>query len=104
MTIKIRHWNTETDGPLSEIAMRKQLQNKGYQVSRYSYPPGTCFPEHTHNVDKIDGVLSGCFKMTMYGQSVILQAGDTLEVPRGAVHSAEVMGDETVVSLDAIKY
>ena len=84
--------------------MRQQLQNKGYQVSRYNYPPGTCFPEHTHNVDKIDGVLSGRFKMTLYGQSIILQTGDTLEVPRGAVHSAEVIGDEPVVSLDAIRY
>lgn len=38
----------------------------------------------------------------MEGQEVILEAGDCLAVPRGAGHSAEVVGSEPVVSLDAI--
>ena len=84
--------------------MRSQLEALGYSVSRYTYPPGTYFAPHTHHVDKIDGVLAGRFKMSMSGQSVILEAGDTLAVPKGAVHSAEVIRDESVVSLDAIKY
>jgi len=83
--------------------MRRKLEAMGYAVSRYTYPPGTCFPPHTHGVDKIDGVLSGRFKMTMQGASVILEAGDMLAVPRGEVHSAEVVGDKPVISLDAVK-
>ena len=104
MTLQIEHWNEESDGELSESAMRRKLQERGYQVSRYVYPPGTRFPDHTHEVDKIDGVLSGQFLMRMNGQSVILEAGDTLVVPRGEVHSAEVVGGEAVVSLDAVRY
>lgn len=104
MKINITHWNTQHDGLLSESAMKKILQDKGFQVTCYVYPPGTCFSEHSHAVDKIDGVLSGRFKMTMHGQSIILQAGDTLVVPKGVAHSAEVVGNEPVVSLDAIKY
>ncbi|MFQ5458900.1 MAG: cupin domain-containing protein, partial [Myxococcota bacterium] len=46
---------------------------------------------------------SGRFRMTMNGASVVLGAGDCLAVPRGTVHSAEVVGDEPVVSLDAIR-
>jgi mannose-6-phosphate isomerase-like protein (cupin superfamily) len=34
---------------------------------------------------------------------VILEAGDCLHVPRGAEHSAEVVGDEPVVSLDGVR-
>lgn len=75
----------------------------GYEVTQYTYPPGTCFPPHTHSVDKIDVVLSGRFKMSMYGQSVILETGDCLVVTGGAVHSAEVVGEAAVVSLDAIR-
>ena len=96
-------WNNATDGELSEASMRKKLTALGYSVNRYIYPPGTFFPDHSHRVDKIDGVLSGQFKMTMQGQSFILQAGDCLAVPRGVTHSAEVIGNEAVVSLDAIK-
>jgi mannose-6-phosphate isomerase-like protein (cupin superfamily) len=55
------------------------------------------------NADKMDAVLSGRFRMTMEGQEVILEKGDCLAVPRGTVHSAEVVGQEPVVSLDAIK-
>lgn len=99
----VEHWNTRRDGPLSEAALRNKLQGRGYAVHRYVYPPGTNFPEHSHGIDKIDGVLSGRFRMTMHGKAVILQAGECLVVPRGTVHSAEVVGSEPVVSLDATK-
>lgn len=101
--MKIEHWSTERDGPLTEAAVRKKLEDRGYRVTRYVYPPGTYFPPHTHGVDKIDAVLAGRFRMGMEGQSVVLEAGDTLEVPRGAVHDAEVIGEQAVVSLDAVK-
>jgi hypothetical protein len=81
-------------------------------------------------VEKKDAVVSGRFKMTMFGHSAILEAGDCLlvnawllssttlltcihcspssprwraQVPAGAIHTAEVVGDEPVVSLDSEK-
>lgn len=99
----IEHWNTEQDGALSEESLRRKLETRGYQVSRYVYPPGTIFPPHAHAADKIDAVVSGRFQMSMQGQAVILEAGDCLAVPRGVVHSAEVVGEQAVVSLDAVK-
>jgi mannose-6-phosphate isomerase-like protein (cupin superfamily) len=99
----VEHWDEKTHGVLTEQALRDKLQAQGYEVTRYVYPPGTAFPSHAHDVDKIDAVLSGRFRMTMYGKSAILEAGDCLRVPKGAVHSAEVVGQEPVVSLDAVK-
>jgi quercetin dioxygenase-like cupin family protein len=104
MTVRVEHWNTEADGELSESAMRRKLEGKGYSVTRYVYPPGTCFADHSHPVDKMDAVLSGQSMMQMEGEKVILRAGDALAVPRGVVHRAEVVGGEAVVSLDAVKY
>ena len=101
---EVEHWDTESEGELSEQAMHDKLVAKGYTVTRYVYPPGTYFPAHTHDEDKIDGVLSGKFLMTVEGQSILLEAGDCLQVPRGVPHSAEVVGHEPVVSLDAVKY
>lgn len=102
-TLNLRHWNEAEDGPLNEAAMRRKLEAMGYAVSRYVYPPGTHFPPHTHPVDKIDGVLSGRFEMRMHGECVVLEAGDLLHVPAGAVHEARVLGGEPVVSLDAVR-
>jgi mannose-6-phosphate isomerase-like protein (cupin superfamily) len=41
--------------------------------------------------------------MGMHGEFVDLGPGDWIEVPAGATHSAEVIGNEPVASLDAIK-
>jgi quercetin dioxygenase-like cupin family protein len=98
-----RRWNTSQDGPLSESALRRKLEDAGYRVSRYTYSPGTHFPEHTHDVDKIDAVVSGQFEIVLAGRSFVLGPGDWIEVPRGGRHSATVIGDEPVVSLDAVR-
>jgi quercetin dioxygenase-like cupin family protein len=100
--MNIEKWN-EADGTLTESALCRKLEARGYRVHRYTYPPGTYFPEHTHYVDKIDAVLSGRFRMIVEGGEMILEAGDCVNVPRGTVHSAEVVGEEPVVSLDATK-
>jgi mannose-6-phosphate isomerase-like protein (cupin superfamily) len=101
--MQIEHWDSERDGQLSEAAMRAKLEYRGYDVTRYIYPPGTFFPPHDHGVDKIDGVLAGRFRMTMQDREVVLEAGDLLVVPKHVMHTAEVVGEEAVVSLDAVK-
>jgi quercetin dioxygenase-like cupin family protein len=101
--MRVHHWNSSADGPLSEESMRRKLEAAGYMVIRYTYPAGTAFPEHTHNVDKIDAVVSGRFRMVVAGHFTILGPGDWVEVPRGVHHTAAVVGDEPVVSLDAVR-
>ena len=101
--MKIEHWDVDRDGKLSTHALRSKLEALGYRVSSYTYPAGTFFPTHTHSVDKIDAVLSGRFLISMGEDFVVLEAGDFVYVPRNAAHSAEVVGDEPVVSLDAVK-
>lgn len=101
--MKVECWDTEHDGVLTEATLRRKLEKQGYEVTRYVYPPGTCFDTHTHAVDKIDAVLSGRFRITMGGHSAILEAGDAVLVPRGEEHNAEVVGAEAVVSLDAVR-
>lgn len=103
MSVTVERWDERRDGPLGEAALRAKLEARGYRVSRYVYSPGTVFPDHTHGIDKIDAVVSGRFRMTLQGDAAVLEAGDCLAVPRGAVHSAEVVGSEPVVSLDATR-
>jgi quercetin dioxygenase-like cupin family protein len=99
----VEHWDQRTDGELTESALRRKLEKMGYRVSVYVYPPGTYFGSHAHDLDKIDAVLSGEFLVSMRGQSVTLRPGDSLFVPAGVGHSAEVIGKDPVVSLDGLK-
>jgi quercetin dioxygenase-like cupin family protein len=101
--LKIERWNAEKDGELSEQALRRKLETLGFSSNRYVYPPGTYFGTHTHEIDKMDAVLSGEFRITMESGAVVLGPGDAIHVPRGARHSAEVIGDEPVISLDGVK-
>ncbi|MDX8411521.1 MAG: cupin domain-containing protein [Mariprofundaceae bacterium] len=101
--MQMERWHEDHDGVLNESAMCDKMERKGFAVQCYSYPAGTYFPPHTHGVDKWDGVIAGRFRMVMGEREVILEAGDMLFVPKGACHSAEVVGDEPVVSLDAVR-
>lgn len=99
----LQSWREDIDGELNADNMRAKLAVGGYAVALYTYAPGTHFGHHTHAGDKKDGVLSGAFLMEIHGEQVILRAGDILHVPAGVAHSARVLGDEPVVSLDATK-
>jgi quercetin dioxygenase-like cupin family protein len=99
----VHRWNASLDGEFSEGALRSKLEGLGYRVARYTYPPGTVFPDHRHGVDKIDAVISGTFRLVIGGHLAVLRPGEWAEVPRGTVHNATVVGDDPVVSLDAIK-
>jgi mannose-6-phosphate isomerase-like protein (cupin superfamily) len=100
---RVERWDRKRDGEPTEAALRRKLEERGYRVARYVYPPGTVFVTHTHEVDKVDAVVSGSFFLSMDGEQVVLEAGDTLDVPRGTPHRAEVVGEEPVVSLDAVR-
>ena len=102
MPVRIETWNAAW-GALSEAAMRRRLEQEGYTVSRYVYPPGTCFDDHTHPVDKKDTVLAGRLRIIAQGEEFVLGAGDMIEIPAGTLHNAAVVGSEAVVSLDATR-
>ena len=80
--------------------MMRALELEGYDVLVYTYRPGTVFPEHEHARPKCDAVLSGVLRVTVAGLSFDLSAGDRIYVPASMRHAAEVVGNETVVSLD----
>ena len=99
----VHRWTATLDGDFSETALRNKLESQGYRVARYVYPPGTVFPDHKHGVDKVDAVVSGRFRLIIGGHVAVLGPGEWVDVPNGVTHSAAVMGDEAVVSFDAVK-
>ncbi len=101
--MNVMHWDSKGEGPCSEEALRSKMERLGYEVTRYVYPAGVTFPMHSHPVDKIDGVVSGRFRIGVKEGEVLLEAGDMIEIPCGQIHSAEVVGEMPVISLDGIK-
>lgn len=102
MQVMVEHWNATKDGPLTEDALRRKIESRGYRVNTFIYPPGTYFPMHSHLVDKVDGVVSGSFRVVVEEAEVMLGPGDMVYVPRNTRHTAEVVGKQPVISLDGV--
>jgi quercetin dioxygenase-like cupin family protein len=56
---------------------------------RVDFAPGASFPKHSHPGVEIAYVLSGTIEYELDGKTVRLQAGESLHIPAGAVHSAK---------------
>ena len=55
--------------------------------------PGTTAPRHSHPGEEVIYVLEGTWEYTVEGKPpVILEAGDVLFIPAGAIHSARNVG------------
>ena len=100
-TPKVNKWNNEIDGELCESSMEQKLDRLGYTFNKHSFPPGTDFPDHSHDTAKLASTVCGQFRISVCGQTFILEPGDMVEVPEKAVHSAGVVGSEEVVMYDA---
>ncbi len=96
---RLERWSN-SDGSLSEKRMMRALELEGYDVLVYTYRPGTVFPEHEHARPKCDAVLEGVLRITIGEKAWDLGPGDRLYLPAGTRHAAQVVGSETVVSLD----
>ncbi|KAL8599970.1 hypothetical protein ACOMHN_038969 [Nucella lapillus] len=101
--LKVEKWDPAKDGILNEESLTRKLKKQGYNYTKYTFSPGVNFPDHTHSVSKKDAILMGKFEFGMYGQTVILEPGDMVEVPQNAVHNAKVVGNENVVFFDSTK-
>jgi len=100
------HWNEVIDGKLSADTLAHKLRSRGYDPTPTSLAPGTVHNEHSHLEPRMDALLSGCLKVIMFGQEIILNAGDMIEIPVGIDHTHEV-SDTSVLNyryFDAVSF
>jgi quercetin dioxygenase-like cupin family protein len=100
--MRIERWDARRDGPVTEAALRKKIENHGYKVSTFAWPGGTIVPAQAQVLERADAVVTGIVKLTLDGESAILTAGDIVYVPRGVVRRVEIVGSSTAHCLEAI--
>jgi quercetin dioxygenase-like cupin family protein len=70
--------------------VRAEFDSKREAIQvRVEFAPGASFPKHSHPGVEIAYVLSGAVEYEMHGKTIRLQAGESLYIPAGAVHSAK---------------
>ncbi len=85
------------------LTLQARLEAEGYRVGMHLLAPGTAFGEHCLCEMRIGAVFSGQLKVVIGGCTHLLGPGDWIEVPAGVAISAEVVGDEPVLELDAAR-
>jgi hypothetical protein len=80
--MKVEQWDEQSDGSLTEDAIRRRYQPAGaYRVSRSKYPPGTRFVGAARAGTAF--VISGACRFAGEGWSVELREGQYVELPAG---------------------
>lgn len=73
------------------------------QVIRAEMAPGSEFPLHVHPHEQIIVVLQGALQFTVGGQERVVRPGSVIHAPPGVRHGGRVLGDETVVTIEALQ-
>ncbi len=99
MQFKITRWNKPlTPAPFE---LQAQLLKEGLFPYNWSNAPGDTYALHAHDYDKVIVVLRGSITWVLpeTNQSIEMQAGDRIELPRGMIHAAEI-GPQGVMCLE----
>jgi quercetin dioxygenase-like cupin family protein len=81
--------------------IRARLEQEGLYPSRFDMVPGDSYPDHSHPDAEVRWVVSGRMRIQVGQDEIILGPGDRLELSPNVVHSADVVGDDVVVTVSA---
>lgn len=97
------HEVEETDwGRLVWMVSGRQGNSSTMTVGRCHIHPGHANPRHYHpNCDEVLHLLQGTIEHTLADKSVVMNAGDTISIPQGAMHNARNIGSDEAVMVIA---
>ena len=65
-------------------------------MSFVHFEPNSLVPEHSHTHEQMGIVMEGRFRLTVNGESNVVEKGDVYLVPSNAKHSAQSLSDFAV--------
>ncbi|MCL6565921.1 MAG: cupin domain-containing protein [Acidobacteriia bacterium] len=72
-------------------ALHEQLRREGFAHTYvWQDGPHAYYPEHTHPTETAHIILEGEMTLTQGGQTRTYRAGERVDVPAGALHSARM--------------
>jgi quercetin dioxygenase-like cupin family protein len=98
--ITLTRWPADA-GQITINKIRARLEQEGLRPYRFDMVPGDAYGDHAHPEAEIRWVVSGRMRVLIDHEEIILEPGDRLDLPANVVHSADVFGEEVVVTLCA---
>ncbi len=113
--VAVTHWPANA-GQVTINKIRARLEQEGLAPYRFDMVPGDVYGDHLHPEAEIRWVVSGRMRIRVregarpgapgaggceHDEEIILEPGDRLDLAANVVHSADVFGEEVVVTLCA---
>lgn len=93
-------WEEMPAEQVSSSLRRRMVVGENEMLCWLELKPGCKVPEHRHIHEQISHVLKGRLRFKLGNQTVEVGPGEILLIPPNQPHSAEVIGDETVIDYD----
>ena len=93
-------WDDMPAEQVTEHFSRKMVVGENEMLCWLELRPGCRVPRHSHIHEQISHVLRGRLRFEVDGEAVEVGPGETLLIPSHVPHSAEVIGDDTVLDYD----
>lgn len=81
--------------PVDHGAVARDWIGRGYSCRGFTDPPGQVWPDFVHDTDELVTVVDGRLEVTMGERRWVLEPGDELFIPRGAVHTVRNVHADT---------
>jgi quercetin dioxygenase-like cupin family protein len=94
-------WSKEEGEEVMPGDLIWRVTGETVQVIRAEIAAGSDFPLHTHPHEQIIVVLQGALSFTVGTEVKIVKAGGVIHAPSGVPHGGRVVGEETVITLEA---
>ena len=98
--ITLTRW-PESAGQITINKIRARLEQEVLHPTRFEMVPGDAYGDHSHPEAEIRWVVCGRMRILVNQEELILEPGDRLDLAANVVHSADVFGEEVVVTLCA---
>ena len=90
---------TKFAAPVDQAAVAADWRGRGYSCGRFVDPLGQCWEDFVHDCNEVVAVVEGRLEMVVSGDTMTLEPGDEVFIPKGALHSVRNIHDDTSVWL-----
>jgi len=97
--MQIHRWSEVEKEQVNPSLKRQMIHGETMTVARLEMKKGAFVPVHSHHNEQITTLEKGRLKFVLDGKEVVLNAGESLQIPPNLPHSAEAIEDSVAVDI-----
>ncbi len=98
-TVTHHRWADIPAEALTPAIARRFITGERVTVARFELKKGGVVPRHAHENEQVSFVVSGRLQFDANGRTVIVAAGEVLQIPGGVEHEVHVLEDALVIDI-----